>query len=111
MQTEDYAREVISTSGRQLTDAEIDDQVRTRLDRQRILARHDVMFVAVLDEGILHRRIGDRAVMRDQLGHVLEMARRPTVTIQIVPSDAGSYPGLAGGFVIAGFDGREFRLC
>jgi transcriptional regulator with XRE-family HTH domain len=108
LQTEAYAREVISTSGRQLGEAEIDAQVRARLDRQQILDGGDLMFVAVLDEGVLHRRIGTGMAMYDQLTQLAEVAGRPNVTVQLVPADTGSYPGLAGGFVLAGFDGREF---
>jgi hypothetical protein len=108
LQVESYAREVIVTSGRQITEAQVEEQVQARLERQRILDKEDLAFVAIMDEGVPRRQIGEVATMRDQLRHPLEIARRPNVTIQIVPGDAGSYSGLAGGFHIAGFGGREF---
>ena len=59
------------------------------------------MFWVVLDEGVLTRRIGDKAIMAAQLDRLLEVARLPHVTIQIVPFEAGGTVGLLGGFVIA----------
>lgn len=108
LQTEPYAREVIVTSGRPTGAAEAHKLVQARLERQVILDREDLMFVAVMDEGVLHRLVRDAATMRDQLAHLVEMAQRPNVMLQIVPAGAGAYPGLAGGFVLAGFDGQEF---
>jgi hypothetical protein len=37
----------------------------------------------------------------------MEVTDRPDLVLQIVPSGVGAYPGLAGGFLILGFDGRE----
>jgi hypothetical protein len=65
-------------------------------------------YVAIMDECVPRRRIGDAETMRDQFTRLREVARRPNVTIQIVPGDAGAYSGLAGGFYIAGLGGREF---
>jgi uncharacterized protein DUF5753 len=58
-------------------------------------------------ESVLRRPVGGPGVMREQLTHLLEVAERPDVALQIVPSGVGAYPGLAGGFLILGFDGRE----
>ncbi|MFI6454801.1 helix-turn-helix domain-containing protein [Streptosporangium amethystogenes] len=101
LQTADYARVLFIGEPRATAEkAELD--VAARLERQRILEREDPpMFWVVLDEGVLNRRIGDEAIMAAQLDHLLEVARLPHVTIQIVPSDAGSTVGLLGGFVIA----------
>ncbi|MFC7384933.1 helix-turn-helix domain-containing protein [Sphaerisporangium rhizosphaerae] len=105
LQIEPYAREVIAKSGRQY---DIDDQVEARLARQRILnGDTPPMFVIVLDEGVLRRPIGGPQVMLDQITHLLEVAKRPRVVIQIVPLDAGAYPGLAGPLVVTTFEGRE----
>jgi transcriptional regulator with XRE-family HTH domain len=106
LQTPDYAREVILKSGRQHID--VDELVEARLERQKILTSEDPpMLVVVLDENVLRRPIGNSNVMREQLTHLLNVAQRPDVMLQIVRFEIGAYPGLAGGFVIAGFDGRE----
>ncbi|MEU8268620.1 helix-turn-helix transcriptional regulator [Sphaerisporangium sp. NPDC049002] len=105
LQTEQYAREVIARSGRPF---DVDDQVEARLARQRILTGDNrPMFVVVLDEGVLRRPVGGPKVMHEQLQVLLGVAERPDVVIQIVPLDAGAYPGLSGPLVIANFDGGE----
>lgn len=38
--------------------------------------------------------------MAEQLEHLTEVARRPRITVQVVPLDAGAHAGLAGPFVI-----------
>ncbi|WP_131740805.1 helix-turn-helix domain-containing protein [Actinomadura roseirufa] len=107
LQTPDYARAVIESSGRRISN--IDKQVQRRMDRQEILApENDIMFVAVMDEGALYRSIGGPRTMHDQLFKLLEMAKQPNVRINIVPVSVGEYAGLAGNFHIATMDGRGF---
>ncbi len=38
--------------------------------------------------------------MHDQLAHLAEMARRPNITVQVIPG-MGAHPGLLGAFAIA----------
>ncbi|MEU4403528.1 helix-turn-helix transcriptional regulator [Streptosporangium sp. NPDC023963] len=101
LQTADYARVLFVGEPRATAEkAELD--VAARLKRQRILEREDApMFWVVLDEGVLTRRIGDKAIMAAQLDRLLEVACLPHVIIQIVPFEAGGTVGLLGGFVIA----------
>jgi hypothetical protein len=61
------------------------------------------LFMAVMDEAVLYRRVGDAKVMRGQLEHLLAMAGRPRVTLQVIPAEVGVHVGLLGGFAIAGF--------
>ena len=84
------------------TDEEVEELVSARLQRQRIFDRASPpMYAAVLDEGILHRPIGGRQVMREQLGHLATLMDHPKIAIQIVPFEAGATTGLLGGFAIA----------
>ncbi len=39
--------------------------------------------------------------MHDQLMHLVEVSRRPNVTLQVVPYSAGGHTGLLGAFTIA----------
>ncbi|WP_317493940.1 helix-turn-helix transcriptional regulator [Haloechinothrix sp. LS1_15] len=94
MQTEDYARTLLVD----------DDQVAARLARASILdpgTRPDV--VAVLDEAVLHRQIGNREIMREQLQRLAEAP----VSVQVVPSGAETYYGVDGSFCLATVDGKE----
>ncbi len=42
---------------------------------------------AVIDESVLWRVLGSRQAMREQLTHLIDMAQRPHVVLQIVPLD------------------------
>lgn len=107
LQTSSYAQEIIYNSGREVDD--VSQQIDDRIARQAILApENGLTFVAILDEVVLTRRVGDAKVMREQLVKLLEAALQPNITIQIVKLDAGAYPGLAGGFGIAAMDGHEY---
>jgi transcriptional regulator with XRE-family HTH domain len=105
LQTEDYARAVLSTRVG-ATEDEIDEAVAARLARQKILGReHPPELWVILDEGVLRRPIGGRDAMQGQLDHLAGMARRPHIVVQVVPFDAGAHQGLDGGaFAIADFD-------
>lgn len=59
----------------------------------------------VMDEGVLHRKVGTPEVMRDQIMHLLQMAERPNITVQIVPLDVGAYLGFAGPFTVLTHEG------
>jgi transcriptional regulator with XRE-family HTH domain len=105
LQTERYARAILST-GVGATEDEIEELVAARMDRQRILERdHPPELWVILDEGVLRRPVGGPGVMREQLTHLAEMARRPHVVVQVIPLAAGGHQGLNGGaFVVADFE-------
>jgi transcriptional regulator with XRE-family HTH domain len=111
LQTEGYARAILRGAQADATDDEIDQQVAARLERQAILSGANPPHLwVVIDEGVLHRRIGDAKTMLDQLWHVVRAAERPKVSVQVVPFDAGERTGLLGAFTIAGLDGGGNRL-
>ncbi|WP_169948819.1 helix-turn-helix transcriptional regulator [Microbispora sp. H11081] len=99
LQTEAYARHLFSQAP-QITLDEVEERVQARIQRKRILDRDTPPLILVLiDPGVLRRKVGGAAVMRDQLDHLLEITRRPTVYIQVVDSDC--LAGLLGAFMIA----------
>jgi transcriptional regulator with XRE-family HTH domain len=103
LQTQEYARAVLGTRPN-TTDEVVDQLVDARLERQAILAGDDPPLLWVtLDEGVLHRLVGDAGVMRGQVQHLAEVSRLPNVTVQVVPYSAGAHGGLLGAFVIAEF--------
>jgi transcriptional regulator with XRE-family HTH domain len=102
LQTESYAREVLRGAQPDASDEEIEQQVAARLERQQILVRQDPPhYWVVVDEGVLHRKIGDGKTTCDQLWHLARMADRPKISVQVIPFDAGARTGLLGHFVIA----------
>ncbi|SDI58228.1 Helix-turn-helix domain-containing protein [Sinosporangium album] len=102
LQTEDYARAVISGKPG-ATSEQVEEVLAVRMARQKVVfGRSDPpLFWAVIDESVLRRPIGGREVMRDQLEHLLEVVRSPRVSIQVVPFELGSTTGLSGAFAIA----------
>ncbi|MER6110158.1 helix-turn-helix domain-containing protein [Streptomyces hirsutus] len=91
LQTEDYARAVLSgaraTAG---NSEEIEEQVTLRMGRQELLYRQPAPRVRViLDEGALRRPVRDLKVWTDQLSYLVEAAELPSVAIQVLPYTAG----------------------
>jgi transcriptional regulator with XRE-family HTH domain len=94
LQTEDYARAVLSgLSGAQTTAGnreEAEEQVAVRMGRQELLHRAPAPSLRViLDEGALRRQVPDTKVWADQLSHLIDAADLPNVAIQVLPYTAG----------------------
>ena len=103
LQTADYARAVLAADPETAED-QLDELVAARLERQAIFDRPEPPTLwAVLDEAVLHRLIGSRKVMYDQLLHLADTSCRGNITVQIVPAGIGAHAGLLGGFAIASF--------
>jgi len=104
LQTEAYARHIISSYSRvePVAPGMIGRLVRVRMQRQQVLDREGVQLSVVLDESVLKRRIGDAAVMYEQLQRLVREADRPNLTLQILPLDA-QHTVFGESFVIFGF--------
>ncbi|GAA4539012.1 helix-turn-helix domain-containing protein [Amycolatopsis samaneae] len=88
LQTEEYARSIVSHGRPDMTDERIDQVVALRMRRQKMFSRPDSPRVwTVLDESILHRPIGGAQVLKRQLEHLMEMMTLPHVSVQILPYD------------------------
>jgi transcriptional regulator with XRE-family HTH domain len=105
LQTEEYARTVISMVRPR---EQVEALVKLRMKRQEILARTDpVEFDVIIDEAVIHRQVGGEAVMRRQIHHLVEMANKKNVTLQVVRFNSGAHPGMQGPFVIFEFPDAE----
>ncbi|MFD5712631.1 helix-turn-helix domain-containing protein [Streptomyces pharetrae] len=105
LQTEDYARGVL-TSGAvgQTRPEDIERHVALRMQRQELLTRPDAPRLwMVMDETALRRPVGGPEVMRAQIDKLLDAARLPHVTLQVVPFSTGPHPGTYGPFVLFRF--------
>ncbi len=97
LQTEDYARTVISAGKPRSGADELDCSVNARLERQRILSGDNPpMLWDVLHEGVLRHVIGGPAVMAGQLDKLIALAGVPGVVIQVLPFSANDHPGTDG---------------
>jgi hypothetical protein len=106
LQTPEYARVLFKAWQTTGDDDELENLVTARINRQRIFDRpRPPSFWALIDEGVLRRRIGSAKVMQDQLVHLAELTERPSVKVHVIPAEAGAHIGLLGAFAIAGFGG------
>ena len=106
LQTGDYAREVTNGYLERIDPvppSETRRRVETRLARQRVLTRDNPLRLsAVLDQSVLHRRFGDRSVMRSQIKRLLELSERDNISLRILQLD-GRHPIGTGAFVLLQF--------
>jgi transcriptional regulator with XRE-family HTH domain len=97
LQTADYARELFRTGLVPAPREEIEKKVAFRMKRQRIFDRDEPPFYwAIMDEAALRRPIADRRAMKEQVAHILNMAERPHITVQVMPFDRGLYSMMGG---------------
>ena len=101
LQTADYARAGHEAYLPRLSNEQIEMQIQAKLTRQSLLTQaNPPAFRAVLDEAVLRRVVGGPRVMGKQLDRLIEVARLPNVTLQIIPFTVGYHPGLESNFNI-----------
>jgi transcriptional regulator with XRE-family HTH domain len=104
LQTEEYARAVISLGNPAAPAEEIEQRVSLRMTRQKLLTRGDSPRLwAVVDEAALRRPIGGRDVMRGQIERLIEATKMPSVILQVLPFRVGGHTAEAGAFTILRF--------
>ena len=106
LQTEAYARGIMRAWQPAWTAADIDRRVEIRLGRQDVLRTPDPaspQVNCVINEAVLRRNVGGNEVMHEQV-EVLAKERDPaTVTVQVLPFNAGAHPAMSGPFQILTF--------
>ncbi|MET8027207.1 helix-turn-helix domain-containing protein [Streptomyces avermitilis] len=108
LQTPAYTRAVVQRGLPTASAVEVQRRVELRTRRQEMLQRADAPRLwAIIDESVLLRVLGSRDVMRDQLEHLITMAQRPQVTVQIVPLDVTNASAPAIPVTYLRFDGLD----
>ncbi|MEV7007340.1 helix-turn-helix transcriptional regulator [Streptosporangium sp. NPDC051022] len=101
LQTEDYARAVLSRKPG-ATAEQVEDKVVARMERQGILKRRmPPMLWIVIDEGVLYRPVAEPDVMRGQCERLLDAGEELRISLQILPYAARNVLGLLGSFTLA----------
>ncbi|WP_017976597.1 helix-turn-helix domain-containing protein [Actinopolyspora halophila] len=97
VQTADYARLVLGSPA--AGDEDLERRISTRLGRQAVLSRPSGPEVSFfIEEGALHRSLGNSRIMREQLDYLLTVQRRDNVSVRVVPARARESPAQGGPF-------------
>ncbi|MFF6874789.1 helix-turn-helix domain-containing protein [Streptomyces sp. NPDC012474] len=109
LQTEDYARAVLSLDALLDSEEQLEERVAARMGRQdRLSSPERPELWVVLDEAVLRRPIGGQAVMRKQLARLLEASVERHITVQVLPFDQGGHEAMGGSLTILTLpDGSE----
>lgn len=106
LQTQQYATTMASRSRTVLSARTVRTLVEIRTKRQELLLHQEesprIFFV--LDEAAIHRLAAEREIAPDQIARLLEMARRPRVTIEVIPFRAGLVRGIHENFSLLEFE-------
>jgi transcriptional regulator with XRE-family HTH domain len=98
MQTEDYARAVITAGQPYLSTDEVERKVGARMERQQIFQRETgrPRLWEVIHEGALRHTIGSPEIMRAQLDRLQAACSSTDVLVQVLPFSAYDHPGTDG---------------
>jgi transcriptional regulator with XRE-family HTH domain len=112
LQTEAYAHALLSCGVPPVTGERSEREVKVRMARQERLNAdgQPLQLHTILEEAVLHRQFGGSEVMRGQLVHVLERAKQPNVSIQVLPFTASANPGMVSSFAVIGFDEPDLDI-
>jgi transcriptional regulator with XRE-family HTH domain len=104
LQTPAYAEAVARAGILDIPEEQLRRWIELRTARQDLLDQEDPPELhVILNEAVVMRQVGGKATMREQFQHVITMAKRPNITIQILPFSAGAHPGMKTGYVLLRF--------
>jgi len=106
LQTEEYASAVLQVF---YDEESAPDKVAALVDlrtrrRELVNSENAPKFSFVLDESVIHRRVGSPAITSRQLMRLVDVGNQSNVTIRVVPFTAGLHPGMKGPFEVVQFE-------
>jgi transcriptional regulator with XRE-family HTH domain len=105
LQTEEYAEALQSIVVTKTSPTKLNVRIEALLRRQQLLERDPPpRYRALLDEAVLHRRVGGRGVMVAQLEKILYLAHSGQAKVQVIPFTVGAHGGTDSNFEILEFD-------
>ena len=104
LQTEEYARAIITQGAAGMDDDEVDRRVALRMGRQKLLTRDNPpRYWVIMDEAALKRPMGGRDVHVAQMERLIDVVGEPNITLQVMPFRYGGHAADGGAFTIMRF--------
>lgn len=104
LQTADYCRAVSAVARPEASEEDLQRSVALRQARQkRLSSKNSPVLDMVVNEAAIRRVVGSSDIMRDQLHQLAELAKRPHITIRVLPFSAGAHPGMTNSFKMLHF--------
>ncbi|MEV6166375.1 helix-turn-helix transcriptional regulator [Streptomyces sp. NPDC052052] len=101
LQTEEYTRSLLVARRPLLDEATIEQRIAARQARQEIFDRWPAPLLSfVMEEWVLTRGLGGRAVRRGQLEQLLLIGQKRNVELQVMPADRRENAGVDGPFTV-----------
>ena len=105
LQTEEYTKTIIKAIAPKMDPDILLQRVEVRMRRQQRLEEDNrPRYRVLLDEAVLHRRVGGRTIMAAQLDKVLEVVRRDRVSVQVIPFSVGAHGAQDSNFILFEFE-------
>jgi hypothetical protein len=104
LQTEEYARAIITQGAPGMEPDEVERRVALRMGRQKLLTRENPpRYWVVMDEAALRRPMGGRDVHVAQIERLIDLVGEPNITLQVMPFRYGGHAADGGAFTIMRF--------
>ncbi|MGM9438972.1 helix-turn-helix domain-containing protein [Streptomyces murinus] len=107
LQTQAYAKAVITGGPATLSPERIERLLEVRRRRQERITEGGVKHSAVIWEAVIEHPLASIETHRDQLSFLLEVGQRENVTVQVLPFSAGSLVAAAEAFAAFSFDSES----
>jgi transcriptional regulator with XRE-family HTH domain len=107
-QTQEYARALLRALGN--SEEDVDRRLDIRIQRQQLLdSPHRPELHFILGETALARPAGSNEIMREQIAHILELAKLDGITVLVLPLAAGVHRNMGGAFTVLQFEDPQLR--
>lgn len=104
LQTQEYARE-LSRSSRRVRVDHSERVVELRMERaQRLTIDNPLHLHAAVNEQALRLRVGTSEIMGAQYQHMIDLAQKPNITLQVVVPERGRHDATSGQFFVLEFE-------
>ncbi|MEV4866944.1 helix-turn-helix domain-containing protein [Streptomyces ossamyceticus] len=104
LQTPAYARAVFRAYQPTAPEEVIERKVEHRMERAHILeGATGPLFWTVMDEAVVRRVTGGRAVMAEALRHIIALVQENRIIVQVLPFEAGAHASMEGSIKLMDF--------